>query len=62
VAAACAALLFGAAEALESALQAAGVAVPSALLRTLPYVLAMAALATAVGRSRPPDALGSRGG
>jgi simple sugar transport system permease protein len=58
VAAAGAALLFGASEAAEIALQAAGVAVPAQLLHALPYVLTIVALATAVGRSRPPDALG----
>lgn len=58
LAAAGAALLFGASEQIEIALQMAGIAVPAALLHALPYVLTMVALATAVGRSRPPDALG----
>lgn len=53
-----AALLFGAGEALEFKLQAAGAAVPQEFLLMLPYVLTVAALAGLVGRSAPPAALG----
>jgi simple sugar transport system permease protein len=55
-----AALLFAGADAVEIALQAAGIAVPSGLLHALPYAVAMGALATAAGRARPPRALGER--
>ncbi len=57
---ACAAcLLFGFAEALQLRLQTAGIAVPTELVQTLPYVLTMIALAGFIGRSRPPRALGA---
>lgn len=52
-----ASLLFGAAQALEVALQTAGVQVPPQLLLVLPYVLTIAAL-TFASRNRPPSAVG----
>jgi len=55
-----AALLFGAASALQFALQAMGLAAPYQLFLVLPYLLALAALAGAVGRSRQPAGLGQR--
>jgi general nucleoside transport system permease protein len=54
----CACLLFGAAETAQIALQTSGVGAPPALAQTLPYVLTLVALAGAIGRSRPPAALG----
>jgi ABC-type uncharacterized transport system permease subunit len=56
VAAAC--LLFGLAEALQIALQAAGVGVPAWAVQMLPYVLTMVTLAGVIGRASPPRALG----
>jgi simple sugar transport system permease protein len=56
--AALACLLFGAAEAAQIGLQTAGIGAPPALTQTLPYVLTMIALAGAIGRARPPAALG----
>ncbi len=54
-----AALLFGAATALQYLFQASGTTVvPYQVLIGLPYLLALAVLATAVGRSRAPAALG----
>ena len=50
-------LLFGAATALQFLLPALGVALPTALLTMLPYLLALAAVSGVVGRSRPPAAL-----
>ena len=55
--AAAACLLFGAAEALQIALQ--GSVLPSELLQTLPYVVTMLALAGFIGRAIPPRALGT---
>jgi ABC-type uncharacterized transport system permease subunit len=53
-----AALLFGAATALQYLAQASGrTAVPWQLLLALPYLLALLALATAVGRARAPAGL-----
>ncbi|CAN5560788.1 ABC transporter permease [soil metagenome] len=52
-----ASLLFGAAQALEVALQTAGVQVPPQLLLVLPYVLTIAAL-TFASRNRAPTAVG----
>lgn len=52
-----ASMLFGAAQALEVALQTAGVRVPPQLLLVLPYVLTIAALAFA-SRNRAPSAVG----
>jgi simple sugar transport system permease protein len=57
-----AALLFGAATALQFLIQAAGVtAVPYQLVLALPYLLAILALAGAVGRSRAPAGLTKHG-
>jgi simple sugar transport system permease protein len=58
VRAACACLLFGFAEAVQIALQAAGVGVPAWAIQMLPYVLTMITLAGFIGRSRAPRALG----
>jgi simple sugar transport system permease protein len=55
---AAAALLFGAATALQYTFQAAGTRVPYQLFIALPYLLALAALGVAVGRHRGPAALG----
>lgn len=55
--AAAACLLFGAAEALQIALQ--GSAFPSELLQMLPYLVTMLALAGFIGRATPPRALGT---
>jgi len=51
-------LVFGFADAIQLELQSQGVAVPSELVETLPYVLTLVALAGFIGRSRPPAALG----
>jgi simple sugar transport system permease protein len=51
-------LVFGAAEALQMALQGAGTGLPTQLLQALPYLLALVALCGLVGRARPPAALG----
>ncbi len=59
VGAALAALLFGAASALQYAFQAAGVDVPYQLILMLPYVVTLLALAGVGGRARPPAALGT---
>ncbi len=56
--AAMAALLFGAATALQFTFQASGSAVPYQLFLALPYLLALAVLAVAVGRRKGPAALG----
>jgi ABC-type uncharacterized transport system permease subunit len=53
-----AALLFGAATALQYVFQSLGLAVPYQLFLMLPYVLTLLALAGAVGRARPPAELG----
>jgi general nucleoside transport system permease protein len=50
-------LLFGSAAALQFLLPALGVALPTAVLLMLPYLLALAAVSGVVGRSRPPAAL-----
>lgn len=52
------ALLFGAASALQFAFQAMGWNAPYQLFLVAPYLLTLAALAGAVGRARPPAALG----
>ena len=54
-----AALLFGAASALQFLFQAMGWSVPYQLFLALPYLLTLAALAGAAGRSPAPAALGS---
>lgn len=59
VGAAAAALLFGAASALQFAFQAAGVEVPYQLILMLPYLVTLAALAGLGGRARAPEALGT---
>lgn len=53
-----AALLFGAASALQFLLQALGLSLPYQLFLALPYVLTLAALAGVAGRVRTPAALG----
>jgi simple sugar transport system permease protein len=55
--AAAACLLFGAAEALQIALQ--GSAFPSEFLQMLPYLVTMLALAGFIGRSVPPKSVGT---
>jgi ABC-type uncharacterized transport system permease subunit len=50
-------LLFGAATALQFLLPPMGVAIPTAGLVMLPYVLALIAVSGVIGRSRPPAAL-----
>ncbi len=57
--AAVAALLFGAASALQFAFQAAGLDVPYQLILMLPYVVTLLALAGIGGRARAPEALGT---
>lgn len=54
--AAAACLLFGAAETLQIRLQGEGI--PNEFLQMLPYVVTMAVLAGAIGRSRAPSAVG----
>jgi general nucleoside transport system permease protein len=53
-----AALLFGAASALQFVAQAVGLALPYQLFLALPYVLTLAALAGVAGRVRAPEELG----
>lgn len=53
-----AALFFGGANALQFAFQAMGLAVPYQLFLVMPYLLALLALAGAVGRARAPGGLG----
>jgi simple sugar transport system permease protein len=55
VGAACA---FGAAEAVQIQAQAAGTALPTQLLQTLPYLVTLIALVAVARRSRAPGALG----
>ena len=52
------ALLFGGASALQFAFQAMGWTAPYQVFLVVPYLLTLAALAGAVGRARPPAALG----
>lgn len=52
------ALLFGLADAFQFRAQAVGLPVPHELLIALPYVVAIAALATFVGRATAPAAIG----
>ncbi len=58
VPAAAACVLFGGAEAVQMALQGGGGGIPVQLVQTLPYVLTLVALAGAIGRARPPAAVG----
>jgi simple sugar transport system permease protein len=60
VGAALAALVFGAASALQFTLQSAGFQLPYQLFLALPYVLTLVALALAAGRYQAPAALGRR--
>lgn len=53
-----AALLFGFAEMLQIRLQSMGVAIPTHLVQTIPYVLTLLVLCGAVGRAVPPLADG----
>src|SRR5437763_5095985 len=53
-----AALLFGVAEAIPTALQLQGINVPFQLVGLLPYLLTIVVVAGAVGRSTPPAAIG----
>ncbi len=53
-----AALLFGAANALQIRLQAVGVPLPSQALSMLPYLITLAALLGTAGRSHAPEGLG----
>ncbi|HEY2806988.1 MAG TPA: ABC transporter permease [Gemmatimonadales bacterium] len=53
-----AALLFGAASALQFAFQAAGIAVPYQFFLMLPYAVSLLALAGVFGRAQAPEALG----
>ena len=55
-----AALLFGAASALQFLFQSFGWALPYQLFLALPYVLTLLALAGVAGRHAPPAALGRR--
>lgn len=59
--AALAALLFGAASALQFRFQAAGSTVPYQVFLALPYLLTLVVLAGGVGRARAPAALGKSG-
>lgn len=56
-----AALVFGAASALQFAFQAIGFAVPYQFFLMAPYVVSLLALAGAFGRSQAPEALGRNG-
>lgn len=51
-------LLFGAAEALQIAMQSASVPIPNQFIQMLPYVLTIVALAGFMGQSQAPSALG----
>jgi simple sugar transport system permease protein len=53
-----AALFFGYAQALQTQLQFAGIAVPHEFIGMLPYLLTILVLAGMVGRARPPAAIG----
>ncbi len=55
-------LLFGFADAMQLQLQTHAFGVPSELVETFPYLLAMVALAGLMGRSRAPAALGEPDG
>lgn len=51
-------LLFGFSDALATSLERWGVEIPSQILKTIPYVLTIIAVAGLVGRARAPAALG----
>ena len=53
-----AALLFGVAEAIPTAMQLQGITIPFQIVGLLPYVLTIVVLAGAVGRATPPAADG----
>jgi simple sugar transport system permease protein len=53
-----AALLFGVAEAIPTALQLQGINIPFQIVGLLPYLLTIVVVAGAVGRSTPPAAVG----
>jgi ABC-type uncharacterized transport system permease subunit len=53
-----AALLFGVAEAVPTALQLQGINVPFQLIGLLPYILTIVVVAGAVGRATPPASIG----
>jgi general nucleoside transport system permease protein len=53
-----AALLFGVAEAVPTALQLRGISIPFQIVGLLPYVLTIVVVASAVGRATPPAAIG----
>jgi ABC-type uncharacterized transport system permease subunit len=53
-----AALLFGVAEAIPTALQIQGINIPFQIVGLLPYVLTIVVVAGAVGRATPPAAVG----
>jgi simple sugar transport system permease protein len=55
-----AALVFGAASALQYLFQSMGWTVPYQLFLALPYILTLVVLAGAAGRATPPAALGRR--
>jgi simple sugar transport system permease protein len=51
-------LMLGAADAFQFRAQALGVPIPNELLLALPYIVALIALATFVGRANAPAAIG----
>jgi simple sugar transport system permease protein len=53
-----AALVIGAAEAMQFRLQTSGVDIPSQVFTTFPYIMTVLALLFSIGRSRDPAALG----
>ncbi len=53
-----AALLFGAANALQIRLQTIGVSISPYLVNMLPYPITLAALLLAIGKNNQPEALG----
>lgn len=54
-----AALLFGAANALQIRLQAMGIAIPTQALAMMPYIITLVALMGAIGKNSAPEALGT---
>jgi simple sugar transport system permease protein len=51
-------VLLGAADAFQFRAQALGVPIPNELLLALPYIVALVALATFIGRANAPAAVG----